>query len=475
MNEPAPARKPKGWPLFAISLLIALLAGFLFLRWRKREDVPAVVKAPPPAAAPVAPAATPAPAPPAPPADDAFASKLAELRKAIGAKRWEEAAAALEAARGLKPADPALAALEKEVAEGKAKEEAERAEAAKQLELRKAQEQAWIKVKERIEVCRPANLWDESLALLENIAKKYPGIVRDTEYTVTHNSITGFQKESDALFKRDMAEAEKLFADGKYAQAIAKAEAALQYYPERRPLVREFQDRARDLQMEKSMVRIHSKSCWIGSEERDDEKPLRQVKLPPFLIDRYPVTNEDYAAFTAATGYPPPPHWGGRRPPKNRERHPVTFVTWADAGEFAKWAGKRLPSAEEWEVAARGPDKREFPWGDAFQEREDQYFANCLEHWQLNKSLVPGTTPVDQKEFEAGVSPFGVHGMSGNVWEWTSTAAPSSGANPPPEFRILKGGSFMTPQKALRCANVLADDPRLPHPDVGFRCARDLK
>ena len=161
--------------------------------------------------------------------------------------------------------------------------------------------------------------------------------------------------------------------------------------------------------------------------------------------------------------------------PQNRERHPVTFVTWADAGEFAKWAGKRLPSAEEWEVAARGPDKREFPWGDAFQEREDQYFANCLEHWQLNKSLVPGTTPVDQKEFEAGVSPFGVHGMSGNVWEWTSTAAPSSGANPPPEFRILKGGSFMTPQKALRCANVLADDPRLPHPDVGFRCARDLK
>jgi formylglycine-generating enzyme required for sulfatase activity len=65
--------------------------------------------------------------------------------------------------------------------------------------------------------------------------------------------------------------------------------------------------------------------------------------------------------------------------------------------------------------------------------------------------------------------------MSGNVWEWTATAAPAAGAKPPAEFRILKGGSFMTPQRALRCANVLADDPRLPHPDVGFRCARDVR
>jgi len=52
---------------------------------------------------------------------------------------------------------------------------------------------------------------------------------------------------------------------------------------------------------------------------------------------------------------------------------------------------------------------------------------------------------------------------------------PAKATNPPKEFRILKGGSFMTPQRALRCSTVFAEDPRLPHPDVGFRCARDVK
>jgi formylglycine-generating enzyme required for sulfatase activity len=149
------------------------------------------------------------------------------------------------------------------------------------------------------------------------------------------------------------------------------------------------------------------------------------------------------------------------------------MVTWDDAAAYAKWAGKRLPTAEEWEVAARGPDKREYPWGNVFLEKEDKFPCNCLEFWQVNKAKSPGTTPVEN--FENGESAFGVYGMGGNVWEWTATAAPAKGSKPPPEFRILKGGSFMTPRKATRCANIYAEDPRLPHPDVGFRCARDVK
>ena len=74
-----------------------------------------------------------------------------------------------------------------------------------------------------------------------------------------------------------------------------------------------------------------------------------------------------------------------------------------------------------------------------------------------------------------GESAFRVYGMGGNVWEWTSTAVAGKSGESLLEFRILKGGSFMTSAKALRCANRLPEDPRLFHPDVGFRCARDAK
>ena len=476
MNDPAAARKPKGWPLFAIALLIALLAGFLILRWRKRDDAPALVKEPVPISKPAdpTPSETPTKTPP-PPAEEGIEKTMADLKKAVETKRWDDAAAALEAARKLKPTDPAYAEFEAAIAEGRKKEEAERAEAARKAELKKAYEREWAVAREKVEKSRSSDLWDEALGHLDAFEKAHPEAARDTQFAEQRRQVGERQKEADTYFKRDLAEAQKHFADGRYAQAIAAAESALKYYPERKSVVREFQERAREIQSEKSMVRIPATSCWIGSEERDDEKPLRQVKLPPFLIDKYEVTNEEYYAFTSATGHEPPPTWGGRKPPKPRERHPVVFITWQDAVDFAKWGGKRLPTAEEWEVAARGPDKREFPWGNTFQEKEDQFLANCLEHWQFNKSQAPGTTPVDQKDFEGGVSAFGVYGLSGNVWEWTATPAPPKGTNPPPEFRVLKGGSFMTPWKALRCANVLADDPRLPHPDVGFRCARDVK
>ncbi len=486
MNDPAAPRKPKGWPLLAISLLVVLLAGFLVLRWRKKDEGPAVVKEPPPpvhvdkpADATKAPPAPDKAAPPpgvdtAPKAGD-FEQRVTELRKAIEGKRWDDAATAAAAVRKLRADAPELKGVDELIAEGRKKEEAERAAAAAVSERKFKREQAWSIEKERIEKenLQGKDLWDAALQALEKIRKDYPEIERDESFTRFLGQVKNFQTEADQLFKKDFAAAQAHFTAGRFSQALGTAENALQYYPERKAAVREFQDKVREMQSEKTMVKIPETACWIGSNDRPDEKPLRQVKLPAFLIDKYEVSKEDYAAFIAATGREAPPYWLGRRPPKGRERHPVVMVTWDDAAAYAKWAGKRLPTAEEWEVAARGPDKREFPWGSVFLEKEDKIPCNCLEYWQVNKTEAPGTRPVD--EFENGESPFGVYGMGGNVWEWTATSAPAVGARPPSEFRILKGGSFMTPQKALRCSNVYPEDPRIPHPDVGFRCARDIR
>ena len=233
-----------------------------------------------------------------------------------------------------------------------------------------------------------------------------------------------------------------------------------------------FQGRIRERLSKREMIRIPSQPTWIGSDDRLEERPFRKVTLPAFLIDRYAVTMAEYGAYVTATGAAPPASWGGNKPPRGLGRHPVVGVTWDQAVGYAAWIGKRLLTAEEWEVAARGTDRREFPWGMAFQEREDRFPCNSVEYWQVNKTKSPGTTPVDQFPFQAERGAFGVS-LGGNAWEWTSTKVAGSVAGTPAEFRILKGGSFMTPARSLRCAAVLAENPALSHPDVGFRCAKD--
>ncbi len=480
MNDSAAPAKPKGWPLFAIAILVLLLAGFLYLKWKKKDNGPAIVKQPPTAVEPAPPSKAPEAPPAAPPtattpSEGEFEQRLQEFQKAADDKRWDDAAASLAAARKVRPDAKELKDADARLVEGRRKEQAELAEAEARREEQRKRGKEWAALKDEVEQASKQDRWDSAIEMLEKFAKTWPAVSSDEDYVNTLRRVRNFQKDADKEFNKDLAKAQKLFGDGSYSQAIAVAENALKYYPERQAQVRELQNRAREAQAEKSMVRIPSSSCWIGSNERDDEKPFREVKLPPFLIDKYEVTNEEYAAFVAAAGYAAPPFWPNGKIPKGRERHPVVFVSWDDAAAFAKWAGKRLPTAEEWEVAARGPDKREFPWGNTFLEKEERYPCNCLEYWQYNKVENPGTTPVDKKDFDCGESAFGVCGMGGNVWEWTATAAPAKGAKPPPEFRVLKGGSFMTPQKAVRCANVYADDPRLGHPDVGFRCVRDVK
>src|SRR6185295_4040558 len=152
MNDPAAPKNPKGWPLAAISLLILLLAGFLVLKWRKKEEVPVLVKeAPksveiskpsdpvkPPPEKPIA--ETPATPPKAGDAD--FDQKVKDLKKALEAKNWDDAAAALDAARKLRADAAELQGASELIAEGRKKEEAERLEIARKAELQRKQDRA---------------------------------------------------------------------------------------------------------------------------------------------------------------------------------------------------------------------------------------------------------------------------------------------------------------------------------------------
>jgi formylglycine-generating enzyme required for sulfatase activity len=104
---------------------------------------------------------------------------------------------------------------------------------------------------------------------------------------------------------------------------------------------------------------------WLG-----DDLPRHEGALAAFWIDRYPVTNAQYLAFVEAPGQPRPDWWGrwGGVFPMEYADHPVAGVSGKDAAVYAKWAGKRLATAEEWEAAVGGPNRSTFAWGEDWPE-----------------------------------------------------------------------------------------------------------
>ena len=226
------------------------------------------------------------------------------------------------------------------------------------------------------------------------------------------------------------------------------------------------------------MVLIPAGKFIMGSNSRlPDEGPQHVVELDAYYIDVTEVTNLQYRKFNNETKRRSPTHFRNRTYPEGKADHPVTYVTWEDANAYCLWAGKRLPTDQEWEKAARGSDGRIFPWGNEF----DAVKANTPLRWQRVGSF-GDTTPVGA--FSEGVSPFGVFDMSGNVWEWTSSwykpypnnkvASESYGER----YKTLKGGSwfdcsFYNCGISAPVFNRAFFSKRTKNDSFGFRCAKD--
>lgn len=173
--------------------------------------------------------------------------------------------------------------------------------------------------------------------------------------------------------------------------------------------------------------------------------------LPSFFIDVFPVTNAEYAKFVVATDRKPPEHWNNGRCPEHLFDHPVVFVTWRDATAYAARAAKELPSARQWEKAARGTRGDIYPWGSQLTP------AKC----NVREAGIGGTTPVNR--YHSGVSPYGAYDMCGNTWEWCSTQSE-------PARYELKGSAFTSPFFRATPSEFNDASADMLDDDTGFRC-----
>jgi formylglycine-generating enzyme required for sulfatase activity len=169
----------------------------------------------------------------------------------------------------------------------------------------------------------------------------------------------------------------------------------------------------------------------------------------------------DGARFAAMPGY---------------ENHPMVMVTWFGARAFCEAEGGRLPTQAEWEKAARGTDGRAYPWGNELARNQANYY-NSQDIFEKVFGKGGDTTPVgyyNGKTYGSyqtldGASPYGLHDMAGNVWQWTSDVTEGI------HYRFMRGGSKADYGYMLRSWSSNNAGPEYAGPSVGFRCARDAK
>lgn len=278
------------------------------------------------------------------------------------------------------------------------------------------------------------------------------------------------------------------------------------------------------------MVRLEAGTFLMGSEDTtfpgDGEGPIRRVRVNPFWIDVYAVSNAEYLAFAEATGYeteaerfgwsfvfhlflpeghpptqavPTAPWWrkvfganwrhpeGPNSSIEDRKDHPVVHVSQHDALAYATWVGKRLPTEAEWEYAARGGlEQATYPWGNRLSP-QGKYRCNIWQGTFPTKNTVKdsyfGTAPVDAFEPNG----YGLYNVVGNVWEWCSdwwsasyhADGPRENPQGPPrgDMKVLKGGSYLCHASycnRYRVAARTANTPDSSTGHIGFRLVRDI-
>ncbi len=230
----------------------------------------------------------------------------------------------------------------------------------------------------------------------------------------------------------------------------------------------------------KILVQVRTRECGFYANEINREELYanfhqpkrfeRTATLERYAVDLTPVTNTQFAEFLRATSYRPLhahnflKHWTDRTPPLEMADHPVVYVDLDDARAYAAWAGKVLPTEEQWQYAAQGPEAWKYPWGDAMLP------GRC------NGGETGMTTSVTS--FPQGRSPFGCYDMCGNVWEWTESERTDGRTR----FCMIRGGSYYRaegshwymdggPQPTDFAAKFLLMWPGLDRcATIGFRC-----
>uniref|UniRef100_A0A8C6ZJM9 Sulfatase modifying factor 2 n=1 Tax=Nothoprocta perdicaria TaxID=30464 RepID=A0A8C6ZJM9_NOTPE len=253
------------------------------------------------------------------------------------------------------------------------------------------------------------------------------------------------------------------------------------------------------------MVQLPGGKFQMGSSSQDnknEEGPVREVTVKSFAIDKYPITNRDFREFVRERKYKTEAEafgWsfvfedfvseelkkkvtqklepsGPGSGIKDRLDYPVLHVSWNDAQAFCKWKGKRLPTEEEWEFAARGGlEQRIYPWGNKFQPNRTNLWQGSFPRADTAEDGYHGVSPV------TAFSPqnnYGLYDLLGNTWEWTASeyAAPGpSSRRRAQDMRVLRGASWIdtadgSANHRARVTTRMGNTPDSASDNLSFRC-----